>query len=240
MHPNRSDGTIRSMGRTVLIVDDHRGFRAQARVLLEAAGYEVAGEAEDGLSGVRAASELQPHVVLLDVQLPDISGIEVGRDESIDAHPGLGLGRRIDTDDEVAALLQFGRDQPASATEIEHPARRPAGEHLQHDAMAPVRRVLPGVCRRPTGKVRGAESDPGKAVRPGIRWYEIRGVSGTPKLFQQGTFAPDTDSRFDASVAMDRFGDLAAGYTISGRPRRNLGRTANANATSNAAINHPS
>ena len=79
MHPNRPGGTIRSMGRTVLIVDDHRGFRAQARVLLEAAGYEVAGEAEDGLSGVRAASELQPHVVLLDVQLPDISGIEVGR-----------------------------------------------------------------------------------------------------------------------------------------------------------------
>ena len=60
------------------------------------------------------------------------------------------------------------------------------------------------------------DADPGKAVRPGIRWYEIRGVSGTPKLFQQGTFAPDTDSRFDASVAMDRFGDLAAGYTVSG------------------------
>jgi DNA-binding NarL/FixJ family response regulator len=74
-----SNGTIGAMGRTVLIVDDHAGFRAQARALLQAAGYEIVGEAEDGAAGVRAASELRPAVVLLDVQLPDISGFEVGR-----------------------------------------------------------------------------------------------------------------------------------------------------------------
>ena len=56
----------------------------------------------------------------------------------------------------------------------------------------------------------------GSAVQAGIRWYEIRGVSTTPKVYQQGTFAPDRDSRFDASVAMDRYGDIAAGYTVSG------------------------
>lgn len=62
---------------SVLIVDDHPGFRARARALLVAAGYRVVGEAADGESGVRVARDLSPDVVLLDVQLPDITGFEV-------------------------------------------------------------------------------------------------------------------------------------------------------------------
>lgn len=67
------------MRSSVLIVDDHAGFRSRARTLLTRAGYEVVGEAGDGESGVRAAAELAPQLVLLDVQLPDISGFEVAR-----------------------------------------------------------------------------------------------------------------------------------------------------------------
>ena len=63
----------------MLIIDDHPGFRAQARALLEAAGYEVVGEAADGESGVRVAKDLAPDVVLLDIHLPDITGFEVVR-----------------------------------------------------------------------------------------------------------------------------------------------------------------
>jgi DNA-binding NarL/FixJ family response regulator len=62
---------------TILIVDDHPSFRANARALLEAEGYDVVGEAENGSSALRAAAELSPDVVLLDVQLPDIDGFEV-------------------------------------------------------------------------------------------------------------------------------------------------------------------
>jgi DNA-binding NarL/FixJ family response regulator len=63
--------------RTVLIVDDHEGFRATARALLEADGFDVVGEAADGESAMAEAERLQPELVLLDIQLPDFDGFEV-------------------------------------------------------------------------------------------------------------------------------------------------------------------
>src|SRR5262249_36961765 len=62
---------------TVLIVDDHEGFRQVARDLLEADGIEVVGEAVDGESAIAEAERLRPQLGLLDVQLPGIDGFEV-------------------------------------------------------------------------------------------------------------------------------------------------------------------
>ena len=62
---------------SVLIVDDHPSFRASARALLQAEGFDVVGEAADGAEALRAVAELHPDVVLLDVQLPDIDGFDV-------------------------------------------------------------------------------------------------------------------------------------------------------------------
>ncbi|MFI5259264.1 MAG: response regulator transcription factor [Candidatus Limnocylindrales bacterium] len=64
---------------TVLIVDDHPSFRLQARALLEAAGYVVAGEAADGRAAIGLTGSLRPDIVLLDIGLPDIGGFEVAR-----------------------------------------------------------------------------------------------------------------------------------------------------------------
>ncbi len=62
---------------TILVVDDHGGFRATARRLLERDGWSVIGEAADGLTGLAAAASLAPDVVLLDIGLPDVDGFAV-------------------------------------------------------------------------------------------------------------------------------------------------------------------
>lgn len=50
----------------------------------------------------------------------------------------------------------------------------------------------------------------------GVRWYELRNPgAGTPTLFQQGTFSPDSTNRWMGSIAMDKNGDIALGYSVS-------------------------
>ncbi len=66
-----------AVGQSVLIVDDHADFRAFARALLDADGFDVVGEAHDGASALAAARSLKPALVLLDIQLPDIDGFAV-------------------------------------------------------------------------------------------------------------------------------------------------------------------
>lgn len=64
----------------VLIVDDQEPFRMAARMVVEATdGFDVAGEAETGEDGVAKAAELAPDLVLMDVNLPGIDGLESTR-----------------------------------------------------------------------------------------------------------------------------------------------------------------
>jgi DNA-binding NarL/FixJ family response regulator len=103
--------TIRPMRLTVLIVDDHAAFRASARALLQAEGFDVIGEATDGAEAVQAVAALRPEIVLLDIQLPDLDGLTVA--EQLAAAP-----------DPPAVVLISSRDATAYGPRLQAtPAR---------------------------------------------------------------------------------------------------------------------
>jgi DNA-binding NarL/FixJ family response regulator len=83
--------------RTVLIVDDHEVFRASARALLQASGFDVIGEAAGGMEAIEAVSTLRPEVVVLDIQLPDLDGLAVAE-------------RLAETPDPPVVVLVSGRE----------------------------------------------------------------------------------------------------------------------------------
>ncbi len=55
------------------------------------------------------------------------------------------------------------------------------------------------------------------SINTGVRWYEVRSPNQTPTVFQQGTFSPNSNTRWMASIAMDQSGDMALGYSVSSK-----------------------
>jgi DNA-binding NarL/FixJ family response regulator len=97
------------MPSTILIVDDHSGFRASARRMLEDAGYQVIGEAPDGASALAAVREHHPAVVLLDIYLPDLDGFEVAlRLTASDDPPAVVLTSSRDSSDLADLIARSG------------------------------------------------------------------------------------------------------------------------------------
>ena len=71
----------------ILIVDDHTLLRSGIKLALQRhEGFEVVGEAGDGLEGIKRAKQLKPDVVLLDLRFPDGDGLEV-LDRIVNEHP---------------------------------------------------------------------------------------------------------------------------------------------------------
>ncbi len=112
----------------VLIVDDQEPFRSAARMVVEMSdGFEVAGEAESGEEGVELASELDADLVLMDVYLPGIDGLEATRQiTAVDGAPRVLVMSTHESEEFAEAALaagaiafvpksQFGMDELAAA-----------------------------------------------------------------------------------------------------------------------------
>ena len=83
----RDNGAIMTGAVTVLIVDDQAPFRSAAKaVLRRTEGFELVGEAAGGAEAIELAAELEPGLVLMDINMPEMNGVEATR-RIIAAHP---------------------------------------------------------------------------------------------------------------------------------------------------------
>lgn len=71
---------VKAKGLSVLLADDHQTLREGLRALLERRGLRVVAEASDGRAAVDAARKLQPDVIVLDVAMPILNGVEAARE----------------------------------------------------------------------------------------------------------------------------------------------------------------
>lgn len=94
----------------ILIADDHRLFREGLRALLGSiAGLEVVGEATTGGEAIRQAQALQPDVMLMDIQMPDMNGIDATRAiTAASPHVGVLMVTMFEDDESVFAAMRAG------------------------------------------------------------------------------------------------------------------------------------
>ncbi|MDR2255517.1 MAG: response regulator transcription factor [Arthrobacter sp.] len=94
--------------RTLLLVDDHAAVRSGLRLLLEASGLRVLGEAADGATGASMATILAPDVVLMDVRMPGTDGIEGTRRIVERGGPPVLILTTFDLEENVEAAIRAG------------------------------------------------------------------------------------------------------------------------------------
>ena len=97
------------MPETILIADDHRLLREGLRALLERDGFRVIGEADNGRSAVRLAKQLQPDIVITDIAMPDLNGVEATRQICVEAPRSRVLALSMHTESRfVMGILEAG------------------------------------------------------------------------------------------------------------------------------------
>jgi DNA-binding NarL/FixJ family response regulator len=67
---------VRSAAKHILVVDDNECFLPVLRACLETQGYEVCGEAADGVAAIERAKELKPDLIVMDMAMPRLNGME--------------------------------------------------------------------------------------------------------------------------------------------------------------------
>ena len=117
---DQADGRIPSIGavavtvedrvRRVVVVDDHELLRTGTRRILDdASGFTVVGEADDGEAALAVVARTRPDVVLVDIRLPSVNGIDLAR-QIVESHPSITVLILSAYDDEhyVRAALAAG------------------------------------------------------------------------------------------------------------------------------------
>jgi DNA-binding NarL/FixJ family response regulator len=100
---------VSDQGLRVVIVDDHPVFRDGLSALLTSVGMDVVGEAENGSSAIEVSTELQPDVVIMDIKMPGLDGIEASRRlRSQGFEPAILILTMFEDDDSVFAALRAG------------------------------------------------------------------------------------------------------------------------------------
>ncbi|MEW1952699.1 response regulator transcription factor [Terrabacter sp. NPDC080008] len=145
----------------VLLVDDHRLVRSGFSLILSVEDdLEVVGEAGDGAEAVRLCRELRPDVVLMDVQMPVMDGIEATRLIAAEGHSRVVILTTFDHDDYVFAGLAAGASgfllKNSNAEDLVEAVRTVAEGHA---LLAPevTRRVIEQLARGTAGEVTGVD-----------------------------------------------------------------------------------
>ena len=155
----------------VLLVDDHAIMRAGFRMILQASGVQVVGEAATGTEAIAAASALQPDVICMDVQMPDMDGLEATRrivaDRDITA--AVLVVTTFDRDDYLFAALAAGASgfllKNAGPEDLVSAVRVVAGGDA---LLAPevTRRVIERFSAQPPAVVEGGVGAPRSVAAP--------------------------------------------------------------------------
>ena len=145
----------------ILIADDQELVRTGFRVVLDAeSDLEVVGEAADGFAALDAAETLRPDVVLMDIRMPNLDGIEATRRIAAgDGSPRILILTTFDLDDYVYEALRAGASgfllKDARAEELRQAVRMVAsGDALLSPAIT--RRLIESYTRRPPSTVHPA------------------------------------------------------------------------------------
>jgi len=149
------------VSQRVLLADDHALVRAGIRSLLEhIEGVEVVGEAGDGHEALRLAAALKPDVVLLDIALPGLNGLEVAERLTHGGHRGVVLVSMHATEEHVRQALSIGVAgyvmKDSSTTDLEAALRTVARGQVY---------LSPAVSKR---VVEVMSQGPGESAPPGL------------------------------------------------------------------------
>ena len=218
----------------VLIADDQELVRTGFRVILDSEpDIEVVGEAGDGRAAIEAARTLRPDVVLMDIRMPNLDGIEATRQIAAGARAlRVLILTTFDLDEYVYEALRAGASgfllKDAGAAELLHAIRVvAAGEALLSPSITrrliadyarrpPAREQPAALCRADAARARGVAPDRARASRTGTSPRELVVGDATVKTHVARIFAKlDLHDRAQAVVLAYESGLVQPGAASS-------------------------